>query len=95
MFSLLKEQQPYLNHPRNLPGKLYVQARAGVFVLQEGQRYSLSLSAVEYMVWISCFNSILILFSPKDFFGYLLSHLLTWKLYFLQGSEYLLQSPVN
>ena len=64
MFSLLKEQQPYLNYPRNLSGKVYVQAREDVFVLQAGQRYSLSLSAVEYMVWISCFNSILILCSP-------------------------------
>ena len=89
MFSLLKGQQPYLNHSRNLSGKVYVQAREDVFVLQAGQRYSLSLSTVEYMAWISCFNSILILFSPKEFFCYLLNHLLTWKLYLLQGSEYL------
>jgi len=89
MFSLLKEQQLFLSYPRNLSGKLYVQARVNGFVLQAGQRYSLSLSAVEYIFWISCFNSILILFSPKGFFGYLLSHLLTWKLYFLQGSEHL------
>ncbi len=67
MFSLLKEQQPYLNHSRNLFGKVYVQAREDVFVLQAGQRYSLSLSAVEYMAWISCFNSILILFLPRNF----------------------------
>ncbi len=64
MFSLLKEWLLYRNHPRNLSGKVYVQVREDVFVLQAGQRYSLSLSAVEYMVWISCFNSILILFSP-------------------------------
>jgi len=67
MFSLLKEQQPYLNHSRNLSVKLYVQVREDVFALQAGQRYSLSLSAVEYMAWISCFNSILILFLPRGF----------------------------
>jgi len=67
MFSLLKEQQPYLNHSRNLSGKVYVQVREDVFVLQAGQRYSLSLSTVEYMAWTSCFNSILILFLPRDF----------------------------